>query len=118
LETKLDVQDEEEHKKERNKNYKHDSWTQLVAIDGNVKIMLFPRSRSIQSTSSVECHFIRTNKGGTLLISMKARNFVLQLINSLQGYDMGFQQKVVVKMFIHDVMRPLMPNACPTYKFQ
>jgi hypothetical protein len=41
---------------------------------------------------------------------MKVRSCALQLVDSLHGYDVGFQQKVVEKMFIHDVMRPLMPK--------
>ncbi len=44
------------------------------------------------------------------MISMKARSCALQLLDSLHGYDVGFQQKVVEKMFVHDVMRPLMPK--------
>ncbi len=83
LETQLDVQDEEEHKKERNRNYKQESQARLATIDGNVKSMLFPRSGSTQSTSSVDCHFIRTIKGETLLISMKAPSCVLSLVDSL-----------------------------------
>jgi hypothetical protein len=63
LETQSNVQDEEEHKKERNRNYKRESQTWLVVIDGNVKSMLLPRSRSTQSTSSVACHLIHNNKG-------------------------------------------------------
>lgn len=109
LKTKLDVQDEEEHK-EGNRNYKQEFWAWLAAIDGNVKNMLLPRSGSTQSTSSVECDFIRTIKGETRLISMKAWSCVLQLADSLQGYDVGFQQKVVENMFVHDVMKQLMPN--------
>jgi hypothetical protein len=77
LETQLDVQDEEEHKKERNGNYKQESQAWLTVIDGNVKNMLLPRYGSTQSTSSVECHLICIIKGETQLISMKARSCVL-----------------------------------------
>jgi len=41
---------------------------------------------------------------------MKAQSCALQLVDSLHGYDVGFQSKVVEKMFVHDVMRPLMPK--------
>jgi hypothetical protein len=41
---------------------------------------------------------------------MKAWSCALQLANSLQGYDVRPQQKVVEKMFVHDVMKPSMPK--------
>ncbi len=91
LETQLDVQDEEEHKKERNRNYKRESQAWLATIDGNVKSMLLPRFGSTQS--SIECHLIRIIKEETLLISTKARSCVLPLVDSLQGYDVGVSTK-------------------------
>ncbi len=119
LETKLVVQDEEEHRKEKNRNYKQESQEWLVNIDGNAKCVLFLMFKSTYSTSSVECHLICTNNGETQFISMKAWSCALQLANSLQGYDVGSQQKVVENMFVHDVMKPFMPkNVCPAYKIQ
>ncbi len=113
LETQLVVQDDEEHRKERNRNYKQESQERLANIDGNAKCVLLLMSKSTYSTSSVECHLIRTNNGETQFISMKAQSCALQLANSLQGYDVGSQQKVVEKMFVHDVMKPSMPKCLP-----
>ncbi len=110
LETQLVVQDEEEHRKERNINYKQEFQERLANIDGNAKSVLLLMSESTYSTSSVECHLVRTNNGETQFISMKAQSCALQLANSLQGYDMRSQQKVVEKMFVHDVMKPFMPK--------
>ncbi len=91
LETQSNVQDEEEHRKERNKNYKRESRAWLATIDGNIKSMLLPRFGSTQPTSSVACHLIHSNKGETQLIPMKAQSCALQLVDSLHGYDVGFQ---------------------------
>jgi hypothetical protein len=109
LETQLVVQDEEEHRKERNMNYKQEFQERLVNIDGNAKSVLLLMSKSTYSTS-VECHLVHTNNGETQFISMKAQSCALQLANSLQGYDMRSQQKVVEKMFVHDVMKLFMPK--------
>jgi hypothetical protein len=46
LESQPNGEKEEEHRKEINKNYKWESWTQLATIDGNVKSLLLPRSGS------------------------------------------------------------------------
>ncbi len=110
LESQPSVETKEEHEKERNRNYKWKSWGQLATIDGNVKSLLLPMSRSTQSTSSDNFHLIQTNKGETCLVSIIAWSFVLQLTSSLQGYKVEFQQKMVEKMFIHDVMKPLLPT--------
>ncbi len=73
-----------------------------------MKSLLLPRLGSTQSTSSDNCHLICTDKGETRLVSIITQSFVLQLASSLQGYKVEFQQKVVGKMFIHDVMKPLL----------
>lgn len=41
---------------------------------------------------------------------MVAINFVFQLIKDLWGYDVAFQQRVVDKIFGHELMKPMLPN--------
>jgi hypothetical protein len=42
------------------------------------------------------------------LVSIIAQHSTLQQVSSLQGYNVEFQQKVVEKTFVHDVMKPLL----------
>jgi hypothetical protein len=53
---------------------------------------------------------ITTSKGDICSVAMVAINFVFQLIKDLWGYDVAFQQRVVDKIFGHELMKPMLPN--------
>jgi hypothetical protein len=40
---------------------------------------------------------------------MLARNALLHLVCDLFGYELGVQQKVIEKMFGHELMKPMLP---------
>jgi hypothetical protein len=62
------------------------------------------------TTNNASSNNITTSKGETRSIAMVARNFVFQLIKDLWGYDVAFQQKVVEKIFGHELMKLMLPN--------